>query len=243
MALLELKQVRKVFGGLIAVKDVDLSVEEGEIVGLIGPNGAGKTTLFNVIAGVYRPDGGTVTFQGQDIGGRKPYEVCELGIARTFQIVQPFGVLSVFDNVMVGALCRAKDVKQARGIAEETLQMLDFSHRRHIPAWDLTIAERKRLELARALATRPRLLLLDEVVAGSNPKEAADLVEIVRRVREGGVTLLMVEHVMRAVMSVSDRVIVLNYGEKIAEGPPEVVASDPTVIRAYLGAKYGAARS
>ncbi len=241
MPILELKKVRKTFGGLVAVKDVDFTVEEGEIVGLIGPNGAGKTTLFNVIAGVYRPDAGAVLYQGVSIGGLKPYEVCNRGIARTFQVVQPFGVLSVFDNVMVGALCHAKDVAEARHITEETLHRLDFAHRRDVPAWDLTIAERKRLELARALATRPKILLLDEVVAGSNPKEAAELVATLRRIRADGVTLIMVEHVMKAVMAISDRVAVLNYGEKIAEGTPQEIAGNQLVIQAYLGAKYGAA--
>jgi branched-chain amino acid transport system ATP-binding protein len=241
--MLELTKVRKNFGGLVAVKDVDLSVGTGEIVGLIGPNGAGKTTLFNVVAGVYRPDGGTVVFEGASIAGMKPYDVCVRGIARTFQVVQPFGVLSVEDNVMVGALCHTADVSEAKRITAETLSLLDFAHRSQVPAWDLTIAELKRLELARALATKPRLLLLDEVVAGSNPAEAEDLVAALRRIRDRGVTMLMVEHVMRAVMSISDRVVVLNYGEKIAEGTPRQVARDETVIQAYLGAKYGAARA
>ncbi len=241
MPILQLVKVRKAFGGLVAVRDVDLTVAEGEIVGLIGPNGAGKSTLFNVIAGVYRPDAGSVLYQGVDITGLKPYDVCNRGIARTFQVVQPFGVLSVFDNVMVGALCHARNVAEARQITEETLHRLHFAHRRDVPAWDLTIAERKRLELARALATRPKILLLDEVVAGSNPKEAAELVATLRRIRDDGVTLIMVEHVMKAVMSISDRVAVLNYGEKIAEGTPREIASNQLVIQAYLGAKYGAA--
>jgi branched-chain amino acid transport system ATP-binding protein len=235
-ALLSVEGVSKRFRGLLAVDDVSLSVADGEIFAVIGPNGAGKTTLFNIIAGVYRPDGGRVVFAGQDITGLSPDAVCASGVARTFQIVRPFPGLSVFENALIGGLAHGGAIAQARNIAADTLRLLELWDRRNQKAGSLTLPDRKRLEVARALATGPRLLLLDEVMAGLRPTETDRMVAVLRMLnRERGVTLVLIEHVMRAVMALAGRIHVLHHGATIAEGAPEAVTCDPAVISSYLG--------
>jgi len=236
--LLEVAGVSKNFSGLRAVADVGFAVDEGSIFAVIGPNGAGKTTLFNLIAGVMRPNAGTIAFRGERIDGLSPDEVCRRGIGRTFQIVRPFPGLSVEDNVAVGALLRHPDPPEAMRRAHEILWRLDlFEKRRHI-AGALTLPDRKRLEVARALATEPKLLLLDEVMAGLRPTETDHMVGILKRLnRDSELTILLIEHVMRAVMSVASRVLVLHHGAAIAEGTPDAVVRDPAVIESYLGAE------
>ncbi len=242
MALLEVSNLTKRFGGLVANDRITLEINEGEIVGLIGPNGAGKTTLFNCIAGYYRPDEGSVRFMGRDITGLPPEKVCKEGIARTFQLVKIFKDMTVLENVMVGALCRARDVAEAREEAMRVLEFVGEADKKDVPAGSLTIAHKKRIELARALATKPKLLMLDEAMAGLNPAEISEAVDLVRRIRDRGITVFLVEHVMSAIMPISDRIIVLDYGRKIAEGLPEEIATNEEVIKAYLGERYRVTR-
>ena len=235
-ALLEVRELSKSFRGLKAVTAASFPVPEGGLVALIGPNGAGKTTIFNMIAGVYAPDGGTITFGGRAIAGLRPDEICAAGIGRTFQIVKPFAGLSVLDNVVVGALMRAPNVSAAKKHAAEIVEQLDLGAKRDLPAASLTLPDRKRLEVARALATRPRLLLLDEVMAGLRPTECDHMVEFFREInRRDGLTILLIEHVMRAVMALAKQIVVLHHGEIIARGAPEDVVRDPAVLECYLG--------
>jgi branched-chain amino acid transport system ATP-binding protein len=237
-ALLSLHSVCKRFRGLVAVDRVSFDVEQGEIFAVIGPNGAGKTTLFNMIAGAMAPDEGAITFAGEPIHGLTPDAVCRRGIARTFQLVRPFPALSVEDNVIVGALLRRHDVGAARQRAQELLRRLDLFDKRRQIAATLTLPDRKRLEVARALATEPKLLLLDEAMAGLRPTETDRMVAIWREInRESGLTILLIEHVMRAVMALASRVLVLDHGSAIATGAPQAVVRDPAVVQSYLGAE------
>jgi branched-chain amino acid transport system ATP-binding protein len=236
--MLQIERLSKRFGGMTAVNRFSCDVGASEVVGLIGPNGAGKTTVFNMITGFIRRDEGEVLFKGEPVSQLRPDQICKKGICRTFQIVQPFGNLSVLENVLVGALVREKVVAAARRWADEILDLVGLSQHKYVQAKGLTIGNRKRLELARALATRPQLLLLDEPMGGLNPTEVNALMELIRRFVKQGITIFIVEHVMQAIMNLSDRIIVLNYGEKIAEGSPMEMASDENVIKAYLGEKY-----
>lgn len=236
MALLEIRDLSKSFRGLRAVEGVSFDVEQGAIAAMIGPNGAGKTTCFNVIAGVFAPDAGRVRLGGRDITGLRPHEICRAGVGRTFQVVKPFPQMSVLDNVVVGALNAHTRVADAKREAVRLIELLHLGAKAGALAASLTLPERKRLEVARAMATRPTLLLLDEVMAGLRPTEVDEMVGLFRRInRETGITILLIEHVMRAVMALAARVVVLHHGERICEGSPEEVVRDPAVLECYLG--------
>jgi branched-chain amino acid transport system ATP-binding protein len=236
MSALELRGISKSFRGLKAVTGASFEVAPGAIQGLIGPNGAGKTTIFNMVAGVYAPDEGEILFDGRPVHGLRPDQICAAGIGRTFQIVKPFAGLSVLDNVVVGALLREKRVAAAKAHAAQILERLGLAPKRDQPASSLTLPDRKRLEVARALATRPKLLLLDEVMAGLRPTECDQMVAVFRELnRAEGLTILLIEHVMRAVMALAQRIVVLNYGKIIARGAPDEVVRDPAVLECYLG--------
>jgi branched-chain amino acid transport system ATP-binding protein len=235
MSLLEVKKVSRFFGGLAAVKDVSFEVNKGEIVGLIGPNGAGKTTLFNVVNGFYPPSRGQVLFRGSRISGLKPHQICQQGMARTFQVVKPLQRMSVLDNVIASADLRARDRAEAAAIAEDTLNFTGLYDDRATISKGLPLGKRKRLEIARALATQPELLLLDESFAGLNPAELDESIGIIRRIKGKGITIMIIEHHMKVIMSISDRIVVLSYGEKLAEGTPDEIGRNPQVIEAYLG--------
>jgi branched-chain amino acid transport system ATP-binding protein len=238
MAFLEVKGISKNFAGIVAVSDLSFDVEEREIVGLIGPNGAGKTTVFNVITGFYMPENGNITFQGQELIGLKPNQICKMGLGRTFQIVKPFPDISTFRNVRVGVFNHVRDVKLATKETERILEEIGLITKRDQLAGNLTIPDRKRLELARALGTKPKLLLLDEVMAGLTPREVEDFVGLIKKISLSGVTILMIEHVMRGVMALSDRIVVIHHGVKIATGSPNEISKDERVIKVYLGEGY-----
>ena len=237
-SILSVRNVTKRFGGLTAVDNVSLDLTEGEILGIIGPNGAGKTTLFNLISGAIPADEGEVVFDGERIEKMPPHHIATRGLVRTFQVVKPFGGLTVFENVMVGAFLRRPDALEAEAHTRSMLDITGLAPLAERPAKGLTLAARKRLELARALATDPRVLLLDEVLAGLTPTEGAEMVETVKSIRGGGVSLLVIEHVMAAIMALSDRIAVIHHGELLAVGPPAMIAKDPKVVEAYLGEEF-----
>ena len=238
MAILEIKNVSKFFGGLAANADVSFEVPQGSIMGLIGPNGAGKTTLFNCITGYDPPSRGEVLFKGNRMNGLQPDRVCKLGMARTWQKVRPLAKMSVLDNVMVGALCRTNSLHVAREIAREQLEVVNLTHKSAFPAGGLPIGERKKLEMARVLATKPELLLLDEVMGGLNQSESEDIVLLIMDIKSRGITQMVIEHDMKTIMRISDRIVVLTSGEKLTEGSPAEVVSNQAVIDAYLGESH-----
>ncbi|MHC1699494.1 MAG: ABC transporter ATP-binding protein [Humidesulfovibrio sp.] len=237
MSLLEVNSVSMFFGGLAALSGVSFGVEKGEILALIGPNGAGKTTLFNCVNGFYKPTLGTVNFRGQKISGLQPHVVCQKGMARTFQVVKPLQRMSVLDNVVASAFLRTKTRAEALDLASEILEFTGLTEDRDMISKGLPLGKRKRLEIARALATKPEMILLDESFAGLNPAELDVSIEIIRGIKAQGITIMIIEHHMKVIMSISDRIVVLNYGQKIAEGSPAEIRSNPLVVEAYLGAE------
>jgi len=236
--MLEVKNLTKFFGGLGAVRELSFKVEKGQIFGLIGPNGAGKTTVFNLINGFYLPTSGEVLFKGEPITGLKPNAICKKGIARTFQLVKPLSRMTVLENVMASAFCRVNSIKKAQEEALKTLEFCGLMHRKDYLARSLTIGDRKRLEITRAMATHPEVILLDETAAGLNPTELDQAIALIRKIREQGITILIVEHIMKVIMSISDRIHAINYGQTITEGTPQEVANNKAVIEAYLGEAY-----
>ncbi len=235
MCFLEVKNVSRFFGGLAAIKNVSFELNKGEILGLIGPNGAGKTTVFNVVNGFYPPSRGEVFFRDERISGLKPHQICKRGVARTFQVVKPLQRMSVLDNVVASAFLRSNEKAAAVKIANELLEFTGLSDDRDVLSKGLPLGKRKRLEIARALATRPEVLLLDESFAGLNPAELDVSIDIIRKIRKRGITIMIIEHHMKVIMAISDRIVVLNYGEKIAEGTPNDIRNNPLVVEAYLG--------
>ncbi len=240
MAFFETKNLVKFFGGLAAVNGVTFKVEEGQIFGLIGPNGSGKTTIFNLINSYFPLTKGDIHFQGERISGLKTHKICQRGIGRTFQVVKPLKRMTVFDNVIASSFLRARNKREAIKIAEEAMDFCGLTAQQDKIAKSLPIASRKRLEITRAMATRPKLLLLDETAAGLNPSEVEQAIELIKKIRDSGVTVIIVEHIMRVIMTISDKILCINHGMPIAEGTPAQVASDRQVITAYLGEEYGA---
>ncbi len=236
--IVQAREVTKRFGGLLALDSVSFDIRPSEILGLIGPNGAGKTTLFNTMTGFLTPEKGSILLGEKELVGLKPFTICRLGIGRTFQLVKPFGKMTVLQNATVGALCHTHHTRIAKEIALEKLQFVGLYEKRAVVASALTISQRKRLEIARALCTNPRLILLDEVMGGLNPTEVREMLQLIEKIREAGNTLFVIEHIMAAIMSVCERIIVLHHGQKIAEGAPREVGSNPQVIKAYLGREY-----
>jgi branched-chain amino acid transport system ATP-binding protein len=239
--LLNVENLFKSFAGLMAVKGMSLTVEEGEILGLIGPNGSGKTTLFNLVTGFLKPDGGKIKFKGREITGMKPHRISQAGMARTFQLVKPFAEMTALQNVIAGRTYGSKpvrSVKRAKSEAEDLLEFTGLTSKRSVAAGRLGLVDRKRLEIARALATQPEMLLLDESMSGLNPAETEDAIRMIKKIRDSGITVMLVEHVMKVVMGISDRIVVMNVGEKIAEGKPQEIVGNGAVIAAYLGKRY-----
>jgi branched-chain amino acid transport system ATP-binding protein len=235
MTMLKVERVSKYFGGLAAIRNVSFDIQEGEILGLIGPNGAGKTTLFNVVNGFYKPSKGEVFFKDKNISGLKPHQICKLGVARTFQVVKPLQRMSVLDNVIASAFLRVESKARAEEIADEALKFTGLYNDRNLISKGLPLGKRKKLEIARALTTQPELLLLDESFAGLNHSELNESIEIIKKIKARGITIMIIEHHMKVIMSISDRIVVINYGEKIAEGTPHEIGNNPLVIEAYLG--------
>ncbi len=240
MSMLEIRKLSMFFGGLAALHDVNFDVRQGEILALIGPNGAGKTTLFNCVNGFYNPSEGQVLFKGQPISGLKPHKVCQMGIARTFQVVKPLSRMSVFDNVLASAFLRNPTRKGAQDVADEVLHFTGLWDDRDQLSKGLPLGKRKRLEIARALATQPEFLLLDESFAGLNPAELDVSIDIIRGIKQQGITVMIIEHHMKVIMAISDRIVVLNFGQKIAEGSPAEISANRQVVEAYLGEEHGA---